>query len=224
MFRKNSRFGQILKNDRSLKRAAIVLTVSALVIALLSTVGEFIFYRFSTTGEILSFRLRKISQSPAQPQEKEEPLNPPLKPLRILPTEITGFETTARQPTPGERYAAEAIYNPENEELSPAAPLNTYVKITFHGSEEEASGKIKQTLADRYNRDSIVTAVDGQAAYAGYGENDGSYYLAWNWKGYSIEITTSYTQIVPQERGTLLSDLSSKVAQGLLEKIKSERS
>ena len=206
--------------DKTLIKVATILITSSFVIAALSTVSEFVFYRLSTTGEILSFRLLKVGRLPARPRVAVKPLQPTTHPLRLLPESVADFTTIVRQEAPGERYAAEAIYSPESADISPAAPLNTYVKITYNASEQDAIRKIKRALKDRYSRDSTTTTVDGRQAYSGYEQNYASYYLAWAWKNYSIEIDTGYTQNIPAQRGTLLPDLSLRVAKPLMDILK----
>lgn len=196
--------------DRTLKMVAIGLVISSIIIGLLTTVGEFIASRHSVAG------YRKPAVTTRLP-EKVTKLNPPVPPLEIMPTDVVGFETTFRQQVPGELNAAEAIYKSSNEDLSPTAPIDTYVRITYYGSVKEARDSIRRAVKDQYHQDSKMATVGKQPVYTGYDGDYGSYYLAWNWQNYAIEVTTSYKESIPKERGNLQSKLSSMVAQSLVE-------
>lgn len=196
-----------LSRDEILFRIAVTIIIASFATALFSTVIEAVSFNWQEMGKVALVTPKRV--------EKVE-LKPPIHPLRMLPSEVGEFTTVARHMMPGaEKYAAEAIYKPVSEDLSPAAPLNAYVRITYNSSKKFALDKIGQALKERYPQDRKTIEVNVQSAYSGYDANYGSYYLGWVWNQYSIEVDTAYTTDIPAEKGTVLADVAQQVARAV---------
>lgn len=198
---------------RTLNRRLLIVAVALVLLTSLVALGSLL-YEVLLLRSGRSRMATETSGSTRNSAGKQAiELRPGLHPLDLLPPVIEGFTTTARQRLPGRQgYAAEAFYTSKNEDLSPAAPFNTYVRIIFHQSSSQAAEEIKRSGGKRYPVAAGTVDVASQSMVSGYEAGRGAYFLGWTLRQYSIEVDTSYTIYVPPSGGTALSEVSRNVA------------
>lgn len=194
--------------DRPFEEKAVLFVA---ILLLLSFVG----CSLSSVAEIIALRPPKQfvrERATVSGRLRAEP-KPPVDPLEMLPERIEGFNTNARQPMPGaESYIAEAIYQPDDTEAVARTPLNTYVGITYHPSEEKAEEAITLSVQERYPLKTGPVEIDGIKALSGFDTSRGSYYVGWTAGQYAIELYTTFVIKVAPNAEALLVDYGKRVS------------
>lgn len=141
----------------------------------------------------------------------EKPLEAPVDPVEMIPESVKGFTVKMRQKVPNKQNAAEAIFKSDAIKMQTAI-FNTYVRITYNGSEEKAVFKIKSFLNERYSSRARDITIGGQIAITGYSNDLRSCYIAWTWQNYSIEVESSFIDTIPHNREKLILRVSKIIA------------
>lgn len=197
--------------EKNLIKPVLILVLISFLIMISSTMTEY-FLQPSN----------KIQFVPKIKKQKILKLKPPVKPLKLLPSEIDGFHSIVIHDVPGEINSAEALYESENmENVSSAAPLNTYVRIAFHQTKSEAENKINEAKATFKNSPRSVQLYDREV-YTAYNDSKSTAYYAWTIQKYSVEIDTTYTATSSSyEQVDILNKISQDIANEVLKNIDS---
>lgn len=183
----------------------------ALILALVSFAGC---VTLSVLEIVSSPQIPRFSPKKPQTASQVQPtITPGIHPLVLLPDEISGFALNARHAVPGyETYMAEAIYQPQQEELSRVVSLNAYAKITYFERAWDAEKAIQENLTERYPEEHKVIDLNGQQAFSGLEQTKKSFFIGWSAGNYAIEIDVSFTGAVPGSKDKSLEETGTKVA------------
>ncbi|MCL6472686.1 MAG: hypothetical protein K6T91_07745 [Firmicutes bacterium] len=144
-------------------------------------------------------------------------LKPPVPVINMLPDFILQYETKARQDVAGSEYpASEAIYENLDPNLMLRAPCNSYAKVTYFASEEDAKKDVADTLAKRFPNGHENLLIGTTIVKTGYTEREDSFFMGWTKQNYSIRIITSFLEHAPVEKGNILKNHAMPIAQAII--------
>lgn len=207
------------------KQALMSSRARALLVSLivLSFLGAFA----SAGWEIVTMAKTQIMDAsghlaPVKGDQKQR-AKPPVHPVHFFPKQVKDYTVFGRQKVRGEEdYAAEAIFKPDIEQYSIVGPLNVYVKISYYASDEEAQKAIDRVMSGRKIVDRVNLDVGGASASAGYTADHSTLIVAWVKNGYAVEIDSSYTEVIPQEKTDALEINAQAVGKEIWGKMASE--
>lgn len=118
-----------------------------------------------------------------------------------LPTAVDNWVVAGPQMVPGgEGGAAEAIFEPLDEELSLVTSVAVYALVQRMESPEAAASALVRTLAERYPESQAVATIGTQEVITGFSSGSRSYFIGWTSGALVVGIDASYKQAVPKSR------------------------
>ena len=187
---------QTAVKDIRLSKAVLVL----ILLALLSFVpAAFSLNRevglVSPSGlEIRAAKFKKQQNNGQAALQGEAPtIAPGIEPLEFLPPQIEGYLMGARHPIAGEKYSAEAFYQPDTQQAKLIAPFNSHVRISYLPSRQEAKKSIELSL-ERYPVRRKQLKLGDLIATESYEADQQGYFIGWTVDEYAVEVDSSFTR------------------------------
>lgn len=207
-------------NSENKSKQPKITTVQILHLAVILFLIFLLLAVFAILNERAVLKAQNPQKTASAPAKKPVAIKLKKHPLDYLPKEIDGYKTKMRQKFPEDRdIAAEAIYQPEDEQLSFATPVNAYVKVTFFGDERAALRDLNKRMKNYPVAASINPLDFGNTdVQAGYSEDEGELLLFWVEEGYAFFINTVFYPVVPAQKDNHLYNVTLHVFQAIREK------